>query len=226
MGKLSLTDQVKALLRQLKIKVALELLDKASEDEVKNANSFLANQARMKLGAVDSSSDEEGLTANADTHDPERLPEDPPPYPVVPYHPECEPSEAQIVATNKAKQLAQRAFLQKDMTGALKWYTEAVNAGGAAALMLAKRGELLLKMKRPNAAIHDATAAIEVNPDCSKAYHVRGMAHRKLGHWYEANDDLSQGQKLDFDEEYITAHNFVALQVNQMQERGVKRRKT
>merc|ERR1712232_891637 len=100
-----------------------------------------------------------------------------------------------------AKMRAQRALLQNDLKTALKHYTDAVNAGGAAALMLAKRGDVLLKMKRPNAAIHDCTAAVEVNPDCSKAYQVRGIAHRKLGHWEEAKEDLEMAQKLDFDDE-------------------------
>jgi len=226
MSKLALQGQVRGLLRQLKIDDALELLDKAMEPDVKNANSFLATQVRMKLGSVDSSSDEGGA-AETDEADPERLPEDKPPFPVVPYNPESgEPSAAQVQATNAAKGKAVKALAKNDLGAALKYYTEAVNAGGAAALMLAKRGEVLLKMKRPNAAIHDSTAAIEVNPDCSKAYHVRGVAHRKLGHWEDANDDLSQGQKLDFDDEIAKVHNVVALKVNSLQERGVKRRKT
>lgn len=226
MLKITMQESTRALLRQLPIETALELLDKAEDKDVRNANSFLANQARMKLGHIDSSSDEEGGGRAPEEHDPERLAEDKGPYPVIPYNPDTEISDEQMAATNRAKKQAMNALERNDLPAALHWYTEAVNAGGAAGLMLARRGEVLLKMKRPNAAIHDCTAAIEINPDCGKAYHVRGIAHRKLGHWEESNDDFSQGQNLDFDDAIVPVHNFVSLKVNAMQERGVKRRKT
>merc|ERR1712232_698254 len=136
-----------------------------------------------KLGTIDSSSDEEGRPSVPEEHDAERLKEDQGPYPVIPYNPDTDVSDAQLAATNRAKKQAMNALERDDLPAALHWYTEAVNAGGAAGLMLARRAEVLLKMKRPNAAIHDCTAAIEINPDSGKAYHVRGIAHRKLGHW-------------------------------------------
>jgi len=48
-----------------------------------------------------------------------------------------------------------------------------------------------------------------MNPDCGKAYHVRGAAHCKLGHWKKAHRDLSQGQKLDFQDQSVAMHSMV-----------------
>lgn len=53
-------------------------------------------------------------------------------------------------------------------------------AGGATALIMAARGEVLLRLGRPCAAIRDACAALQMNADCAKAYHIRGAAHHRL----------------------------------------------
>ncbi|CAI0413634.1 unnamed protein product [Linum tenue] len=58
-----------------------------------------------------------------------------------------------------------------------------------------------IKMKKPNAAIRDANAALEINPDSAKGYKARGMAHSLLGQWEEAAKDLHVASKLDYDEE-------------------------
>jgi suppressor of tumorigenicity protein 13 len=51
-----------------------------------------------------------------------------------------------------------------------------LGAGGA--LVHAKRGKALLKLKRPYAAKLDGDKAIEINPDSAAAYRIRGMANR------------------------------------------------
>ena len=51
----------------------------------------------------------------------------------------------------------------------------------------AKRADMLLKAKRPVAAIADAEKALELNPDSAKATRVKGLAHRKLGQWDDAH---------------------------------------
>merc|ERR1712060_30377 len=87
-----------------------------------------------------------------------------------------------------------------DVARALDRYSKAICRGGATALMLSKRGELLLKQRRPGAAIKDCTAALALNPDLARAYRIRGIAQRKLGRWAEAHNDLIEGQRLDYDE--------------------------
>merc|ERR1712039_428689 len=55
--------------------------------------------------------------------------------------------------------------------------------------------------------------ALVLNADCGKAYHVRGVSHRKLGHWKRAHRDLSKGQQLDFSEDSVSVHQFVTKKV-------------
>merc|ERR1719217_332346 len=82
--------------------------------------------------------------------------------------------------------------------------------GNTTAMVYAKRAEILLKLKRPNACIADCDAAVAVNPDSAKAFRLRGKAHRRLGHWKEANMDLSTAQKLDFDDDLCEICDFVS----------------
>ena len=60
---------------------------------------------------------------------------------------------------------------------------------------------VLIKLKKPNAAIHDCNIAVEINPDSAQGYKWRGRAHQLLGHWEEAAKDLQTACKLDFDED-------------------------
>ncbi|KAH9721443.1 FAM10 family protein [Citrus sinensis] len=75
---------------------------------------------------------------------------------------------------------------------------EAISEG---TILCAWISSVYIKMKKPNAAIRDATAALEINPDSAKGYKTRGMAHAMLGHWEEAVHDLHVASKIDFDEE-------------------------
>merc|ERR1712039_813454 len=88
-------------------------------------------------------------------------------------------------------------------------YSDVIKTGGASALTLTKRAELLLKLRRPLAAVHDCTSAIALNSELGKAHRVRGIAHRKLGRWPEAKRDLAEGQRLDFDESVGHVQKFV-----------------
>lgn len=60
---------------------------------------------------------------------------------------------------------------------------------------------VLIKLKKPNAAIRDCDVAVEINPDSAQGYKWRGRAHQLLGHWEEAAKDLQTACKLDFDED-------------------------
>lgn len=69
------------------------------------------------------------------------------------------------------------------------------------ALYYAKRGQVFLKLKKPNAAIRDCNRALHLNPDSAASYKFRGRAQRLLGNWEEAAVDLRQACKLDYDDE-------------------------
>ena len=60
---------------------------------------------------------------------------------------------------------------------------------------------VFLKLKRPNAAIKDCNAAIQVNPDSAQSYKWRGRAYQLLGKWEEAGKDLATASKLDYDDD-------------------------
>lgn len=68
-------------------------------------------------------------------------------------------------------------------------------------LLFAKRGQCYLRLQKPNACIKDCTNALKINPDNAAAYKFRGRAHRLLGHWLEAAQDLRSASKIDFDEQ-------------------------
>ena len=53
---------------------------------------------------------------------------------------------------------------------------------------------MLLKLRRPRAAVADCDAAIEKNPDSVKALKTRGKARRALGEWTGALQDLAAAQ--------------------------------
>merc|ERR1719277_1058434 len=123
---------------------------------------------------------------------------------------EPEPTEEQAASLARWKNEAVEALELGDVGKALDRYSKVISKGGATALMLTKRGELLLKQRRPCAAIKDCSAALKLNPDLGKAYRVRGIAHRKLGRWQEAHRDLKEGQRLDYDEGTAAVQKFVA----------------
>eukprot|EP00929_Paragymnodinium_shiwhaense_P019117 TRINITY_DN13137_c0_g1_i2.p1 TRINITY_DN13137_c0_g1~~TRINITY_DN13137_c0_g1_i2.p1 ORF type:complete len:654 (+),score=228.42 TRINITY_DN13137_c0_g1_i2:148-2109(+) len=145
--------------------------------------------------------------------DPEIIPKDRGPYPKLP--PETSkkappPSAARRKVLERIKRQAAAALEVGDLNKALEKYTEALRNGDATAMMLATRASLLLQQKRPCAAIRDCCAALMINPNCGKAYHMRGRAHRRLGHYKKAHRDFAQGQKLDFSEESVAPHDFAA----------------
>lgn len=117
-------------------------------------------------------------------------------------------SEEEEDKQNAAKGAAAELLEDGDKAAALAKLTEAVMVGNPNAMLLAKRGELLLKMKRPSAAIIDATAALKKNPDSAKAYRIRGKAYRYLSKWTEAVDDFAQCQQIDFDDSIADVHKY------------------
>lgn len=104
--------------------------------------------------------------------------------------------EAQI-----AKSKAVEAMADGDLDEAVNHLTEAIECNPTSAIIYATRASVFVKMKKPNAAIRDANAAIKINPDSAKGYKWRGMARAMLGHWEEAAKDLHLASRLDYDEE-------------------------
>ncbi|MED6156043.1 hypothetical protein PIB30_010964 [Stylosanthes scabra] len=79
--------------------------------------------------------------------------------------------------------------------------TEAILLNPHSAIHYATRASVLLKLKKPNAAIRDADTALKINQDSAKGYKVRGMARAMLGLWEEAASDLHVASELDYDED-------------------------
>lgn len=158
--------------------------------------------------------------ADSDDEDADRLPEDAEPFPSLPpAGASDEPTEEQQNAAATAKQAAAEALEGGNVELAIEKYTEAILSGASSALLLAKRAELLLQQLRPRAAINDCNAALQANPDCGKAYRIRGIANRKLGRWEAAHADLSQGQTLDYDEATTAIQRLAAEKAKQIEER-------
>ncbi|KAI8027375.1 FAM10 family protein [Camellia lanceoleosa] len=53
-----------------------------------------------------------------------------------------------------------------------------------------------VKLNKPNAAIRDANAALQINPDSAKGYKIRRMARAMLGQWEAAAKDLHVASNL------------------------------
>eukprot|EP00448_Togula_jolla_P033459 CAMPEP_0170634508 /NCGR_PEP_ID=MMETSP0224-20130122/36648_1 /TAXON_ID=285029 /ORGANISM="Togula jolla, Strain CCCM 725" /LENGTH=167 /DNA_ID=CAMNT_0010963791 /DNA_START=1 /DNA_END=501 /DNA_ORIENTATION=- len=128
--------------------------------------------------------------------DPERLPREKEPFPPLPAAAEVEPSgaRAKVLAKiqHETEQQAGAALGAGNSAMAVQKITEAMRTGGSTALLLATRAAILLKQRRPCAAIRDCCAALKINSLIVKAYRIRGIAHRKLGHWHKAHRDLSK----------------------------------
>jgi len=121
--------------------------------------------------------------------------------PLPPFDESMEVSEDQIDQANEKKGEAIAAFGDQEYEKAAELYTEAIKLNPGLALLYAKRGQCYLLTKKPNACIRDCTRALEINPDCAPAYKFRGRAHRLLGHWEQAAQDLRNACKIDFDEQ-------------------------
>ncbi|KAK4362065.1 hypothetical protein RND71_017306 [Anisodus tanguticus] len=104
-------------------------------------------------------------------------------------------------AAQLAKAKALDAIFEGKFNEAINHLTEAILLNPSSAILYATRANVFIKLKKPNAAIRDADAALKVNPDSAKGYKVRGMARAMLGLWKEAAKDLRVASMIDFDEE-------------------------
>ncbi|XP_046665366.1 putative protein FAM10A4 [Homalodisca vitripennis] len=110
-------------------------------------------------------------------------------------------TEEQMDQSNEKKREAIKAYSDQEYEKAAEFYTEAIKLNPGSALLYAKRGQCYLNTNKPNACIRDCTRALVINPDCAPAYKFRGRAHRLLGNWEQAAQDLRNACKIDFDEQ-------------------------
>jgi len=146
---------------------------------------------------------DKGDELEGEEEDLDRVPREAEPFPLL-----FPPVRANLSAAMSKAYAKIRQDTEKDagslidegnVPGAIALYTEAMRSSGATAMMLTTRATLLLRQRRPCAAIRDCTAALRINASMVKAYRVRGAAHRKLGHWRRAHRDLSEAQGLKQD---------------------------
>lgn len=158
-----------------------------------------------------------------DEGDPDVIPEserDSPPFPVIGSD-SADLSEADMEKQMAAKIAASDLASSGDFEGALeKWNT--VVSMKPSPLTLAKRADILLKLRRPNAAIADCDAALKLNPDSAKSLKTRGKAYRLLGDWEKASADLGQGNTIDFDEESAEIQKVVQSHWSRIRDRKLK----
>ncbi|XVF10773.1 hypothetical protein REPUB_Repub07fG0211900 [Reevesia pubescens] len=115
--------------------------------------------------------------------------------------PSVEVTDENRDASQAAKAKAMEAISEGKFEEAIESLTEAILLNPTSAIMYATRASVYIKMKKPNAAIRDTNAALEINPDSAKGYKSRGIARAMLGQWEDAAKDLHLASKLDYDEE-------------------------
>eukprot|EP00933_Yihiella_yeosuensis_P011233 TRINITY_DN11838_c2_g1_i1.p1 TRINITY_DN11838_c2_g1~~TRINITY_DN11838_c2_g1_i1.p1 ORF type:complete len:763 (-),score=248.08 TRINITY_DN11838_c2_g1_i1:104-2335(-) len=192
----------------------VDLLLDDSDEEMEVSGAVAEMLLPLNLLHNEFADDPADKTFDDGAQDPEQLAKDEGPYPPLPPRNFEPPSDARKKVLAKVKQEASELQNLGQEEKALERYTELIRTGGATALILTARASVLLQLKRPCAAIRDCCAALHLNPDCGKAFHVRGTAHRRLGHWKKAYRDLSQGQKLDFSDESVSIFGFVTKRVD------------
>ncbi|KHJ88982.1 tetratricopeptide repeat protein [Oesophagostomum dentatum] len=92
--------------------------------------------------------------------------------------PNKETNDEDLEKANEARDKAMAAFSEGNFEDAVKHFTEAIELNPGSAILHAKRANVLLKLKRPRAAIADCDKAISINPDSAQGYKFRGRAHR------------------------------------------------
>jgi len=123
-----------------------------------------------------------------------------------------------------AKQSANEAKACDNLELAVEMYTKALELGTVSAMTLASRAECLLKLRRPKAALADCNAALEICHDSAKALRCRGTVYRHLGKWEEANLDMSEAQRIDFNPDFDAIHRFVIQKAAEIRAAEVQHR--
>ncbi|XP_062214978.1 uncharacterized protein LOC133915718 isoform X3 [Phragmites australis] len=85
----------------------------------------------------------------------------------------------------------------KDYSGALKFYSEAINLDPTDAVLYSNKSFCHLKMGEARHALHDAIACIRLRPEWTKGYYRKGAALMSLKEYKQACDAFMAGVKLD-----------------------------
>jgi len=88
------------------------------------------------------------------------------------------------------------AFLQKNYTKALKFFTEAIEADASDAKLFSNRAAANLELSNFAEALEDADACIKLDPKWHRGYHRRGTALVKLLRYQEARAAFKEGEKI------------------------------
>ncbi|TKR78079.1 hypothetical protein L596_018943 [Steinernema carpocapsae] len=107
--------------------------------------------------------------------------------------PNKEASEDDLEKANEERNKATEAFSEGNFDDALKHFTNAIELNPGSAMLHAKRANVLLKLKKPVAAIRDCDKAISINADSAPAYKFRGRANRLIGNWLRNHRRVAQG---------------------------------
>ncbi|KAJ7975261.1 TPR repeat-containing thioredoxin TDX [Quillaja saponaria] len=186
----------KSYLQSIGARLPPELkMDKVGDGMSHSAEDFDAKKSTI------SSEDEDGIMEsdleldNTDVVEPDNDP------PQKMGDPSDEVTEDNLNAAQNAKSKAMDAIAEGKLDEAVDYLTEAIMLNPNSAILYASRAGAFVKLKKPNAAICDAEAALKINPDSAKGYKMRGMGRAMLGLWEEAANDLHVASKLDYDEE-------------------------
>ncbi|XP_020680547.1 TPR repeat-containing thioredoxin TDX isoform X1 [Dendrobium catenatum] len=136
--------------------------------------------------------------------------------------PSVEVTEENRDAAQMSKAKAVDAISEGKFEDAIDYITEAITLNPTSAILYATRASVFVKMRKPNAAIRDADAALQINSDSAKGYKSRGMAKALLGKWEEAAFDLHTASKLDHDEEIHSVLKMVEPNLQKIEEHHKK----
>ncbi|KAH7436317.1 hypothetical protein KP509_05G013500 [Ceratopteris richardii] len=189
-------------------------VEESDEDVPELEEQYGTSKSRSAAFSEDSGTDEESEVEldNSDVVEPDNEP------PQKMGDPSLEVTEEMRDNAQIAKGKAMEAMTDGDLETAISLFTEAVLANPSSAILYANRASVYVKMKKPNAAIRDAEAAIKINPDSARGYKWRGQAHAMLGHWEDAAKDLHLASKLDYDEEIAAILKKVEPNVHKLEE--------
>jgi suppressor of tumorigenicity protein 13 len=112
-----------------------------------------------------------------------------------------EVTEEKMDAAQISKSKAMDAISEGNLNEAIDQLTDAIMLNPSSAILYATRASVFVKLNKPNAAVRDADAALQINPDSAKGHKIRGMARAMLGLWEEAARDLRIASTLDYDDE-------------------------
>jgi len=112
---------------------------------------------------------------------------------------------------------------EKKFQESIDLLTQAIKLNPNSGINYASRAQVLLDMKKPNAAIRDCDTAIKIAPDSAKPHKVRGRALRAIGQYEDALKSTQLGQKMDWDENTHKFENELKQRVDKVVARKKKR---